>query len=139
MGRLTKNKKEEGDEPSYPKLNAKQLQEITELYIKFDKNRNRILKHWEAVKLDADGHISAICDFTDWYNKNDQNKKVYEAYQPLKGIWYTGHGFHTVMPFSWCNEWLTTWDNWIREEANRGDVQAQSLMSKTPLSTGKKI
>lgn len=136
MGRFTKAKKEEG-EAEYPKLNVKHLQEITELYIKFNKKRNLILKYWEAVKLDSDGNISAICDFTDWYNKSDHNKSKYETFQPLKGIFYTGHGFHTFSPFSWCNEWLTTWDNWIREEANRGDVQAQSLMSKTPLSTGK--
>lgn len=128
MGRFKKEKKEEG-EPEYPKLNARQLVEITELYIRF-KTINRILKHWNAVNLDEDGNITAVCDFTEYYNRNDENKKKYEAFEPLKGIKYLGQGFVTMMPYSWCSEWLSTWSAWLAREADRGDVQALSLMKK---------
>lgn len=129
-GRFKKKEKEEDGEPDYPKLNASQLQEITELYIKFGKKRDRLLKYWNAINVDSEGRMTTICDFSDWYAKSDENKKKYEAYQPIKGIWYTGHGFHTTMPYFWCQAWLSTWEEWIRRQADRGDRQALELISK---------
>lgn len=128
MGRFTKPKKEEG-EIDYPKLNKAQLQEITELYIRFG-SINRILKHWSAVNLDSEGNIVAVCDFTDYYAKNDENKKKYENFEPLKGIRYMGLGYVTYMPYNWATEWISTWSAWLAKEADRGDVQALSLMRK---------
>lgn len=128
--RFKKKEREDDGEVDCPKLNSSHLKEITELYIRFGKNREAILKHWNAINVDKDGRMTTICDFSDWYNKNDENKKKYEAYQPLKGIFYTGHGHHTVMPYFWCQEWLSTWTEWISHEADRGDQQALSLMAK---------
>lgn len=131
MGRFTKAKKEEG-EVEYPKLNKSQLQEITELYIRFG-SVNRILKHWNAVNLDSEGNITGVCDFTDYYAKSDENKKKYEDFQPLKGIKYMGLGYVTYMPYQWASEWISTWSAWLAKEADRGDVQALSLMKKTDI------
>lgn len=133
MGRFTKTKKEEG-EFDYPKLNNAQLKEITELYIRF-KSINRILRHWSAVNLDTEGNIVAVCDFTDYYAKNDENKKKYEDFQPIKGIKYMGLGYVTYMPYQWASEWLATWSVWITKEADRGDLQALSLVNNKKFST----
>lgn len=133
MGRFTKTKKEEG-EFDYPKLNKVQLNQITELYIRLG-SINRVLKHWNAVNLDEDGRISGVCDFSDYYARNDQNKKKYEDFQPLVGIKYMGLGYVTYIPFQWCNEWISSWGEWIRKEAGRGDIQALSLMKKDEIST----
>ena len=135
MGRFTKAKKEEG-EVEYPKLNKVQLQEITELYIRFG-SINRILKHWNAVNLDEEGKIVSVCDFTEWYSRSDHNQDTYSKFEAIKGVKYMGQGFFTYMPFSWCSEWLATWSAWIVREAERGDIQALSLMSKKKFSTGK--
>lgn len=134
MGRFTKKTKEEG-EPSYPKLNAKQLQEVSELFVKYG-NVNRILRHWNAVNLDDKGEITGICDFTDYYAKSDENKKKYENFEPVKGIRYMGLGFVTFQPYAWCSEWISTWREWVKREAERGDLQALSFMKKEDIHIG---
>lgn len=134
-GRFTAKRKEDDGEPTYPRLNAKQLGEISELFVKY-KSINRILKHWNAVNLDSEGNITGICDFVDWYGKSDENKKKYENYEPLKGIKYMGMGFVTFQPYSWCSEWISSWTLWIQREAERGDRQALSFMKKGDIHIG---
>lgn len=129
MGRFKKTKTEEGEESVYPKLTKSQYQEISDLYVRFGKI-NLILKHWNAVKLDEDGKVVAVCDHTDWYNKSDQNKKEYEEFEPLKGIRYMGQGFYTFMPFNLCNDWISKWAVWVVGQAEKGDIQALSFMKK---------
>ena len=130
MGRFTKKKEEEGGEPQYPVLKASHLKEITELYIKFGKDKNRVMQYWQAVALDADGNVSHIPEYTSWYNKSDHNKEQYQKFEPLKGIHYMGDGFVTLVPYNWCKEWMATWEAWLVGEAGRGDIQALSLMAK---------
>lgn len=128
MGRFTKKEKKD-EESVYPKLTLKQYQEISELYARYG-SVNRILKHWNAVNLDEKGNVSSICDHTDWYNKDDHNKKIYEAFEPLKGIRYMGQGFFTFMPYPLCSDWIAKWSVWIVGQAEKGDVQALSFMKK---------
>ena len=127
-----KKKKKKGDrrdEPQYPKLTAVQLKEISELIVKYG-GVNQVLKYWQAVRLDEAGNVIAICDYTDWYAKSDENQAKYEKYQPLSGIKYIGIGMYTMSPYSWCKEWISSWSVWIQHEAMRGDIQAQALMRK---------
>lgn len=125
----TKSKKEE---PEYPKLTSAQLREVTELIIKYG-SVNKVLKYWQAVKLDENGNVVGVTDHTEWYNANDYNKAKYENFEPLKGIKYIGNGFLTFIPFHWCNEWMATWSVWIVNEANRGDMQALALVGNKTL------
>lgn len=126
MGRFTKKKETDGVEATYPKLNLKQLQEISELYVRYG-SINRILREWGAVKLDTEGNIVAICDYTEHYNQSEYNKEQYENLEPLKGVKYLGQGYVTMTPYNWCSEWLATWAQWITKEAERGDIQALSF------------
>ena len=121
-----KNKNEESEELQIPKLTRAHFLEITELFKKYG-GREGLLMYWGAIRRNDQGHL-VICDYSE---QSLYAEAKYEKFEPLKGIFYTGHGFYTTMPYNWCSEWLRQWEWWAEQNQNLPEIAPLFSMKKT--------
>lgn len=117
-----RKKKDEEEEivDNTPKLTIAHLEEITMLYKRYQ-NLNLILKHWGAVVLNKNNEITAVKTY---FEQSEFSYSKYEKFEPLKGIFYVGHGTLCFIPYNWCSDWLTKWNEYIRIKAENGNADA---------------
>lgn len=142
MAKIGSNKNEEKEDNVAPRLNALQLADITRQYLELGKTSNKLNKllfRWKAIELDERGGIRHICDYTEWYSRNEVNKAKYDNYEPIKGVRYLGQGGYTFMPYTWCQEWLATWGLWVTERAKEGNADAKKIAGNVNAATLKEL
>lgn len=114
-----RNGQNEKEELQIPKLATEHFLQICQLYKQYGGELG-LLKYWGAVKVDEKGNI-AVCNYE---GQSEYAFAKYEKFQPLKGIYYTGHGYYTTMPYVWCTEWLQKWHWWVGGNKDRPEVKA---------------
>lgn len=128
---LRKNKKteEEKELNDIPKLTVAHYEEITKLVTRLG-GVHQVLAYWGAVSLDEKGFISGI----KYYPSEKQNEfttSKYEKFEPLKGIFYTGRGFFTAIPYNWCTEWIRQWEWYVSQNRHREDIKPLFVKNKS--------